>query len=90
MLIDFSGYYASIPHDLCLKKLQYFLRKANPEEAKITMWILKNLFDVFNIDNKNGKGVDIGSQPSQNIGISYPSQIDNYIKIVRGCKYYGR
>ena len=54
------------------------------------MWILKNLFDVFNIDNKNGKGVDIGSQPSQNIGISYPSQIDNYIKIVRGCKYYGR
>lgn len=90
LLIDFSGYYASIPHDLCLKKLQYFLRKANPEEAKITMWILKNLFDVFNIDNKNGKGVDIGSQPSQNIGISYPSQIDNYIKIVRGCKYYGR
>ena len=46
--------------------------------------------DRFNIDNKNGKGVDIGSQPSQNIGISYPSQIDNYIKIVRGCKYYGR
>lgn len=90
LLIDFSGYYASIPHDLCLKKLQYFLRKANPEEAKITMWILKNLFDVFNIDNKNGRGVDIGSQPSQNIGISYPSQIDNYIKIVRGCKYYGR
>ena len=70
--------------------IQYFLRKVNPEEAKITMWILKNLFDVFNIDNKNGKGVDIGSQPSQNIGISYPSQIDNYIKIVRGCKYYGR
>ena len=90
LLIDFSGYYARIPHDLCLKKLQYFLRKVNPEEAKITMWILKNLFDVFNIDNKNGKGVDIGSQPSQNIGISYPSQIDNYIKIVRGCKYYGR
>lgn len=54
------------------------------------MWILKNLFDVFNEDNKNGRGVDIGSQPSQNIGISYPSKIDNYIKIVRGCKYYGR
>ena len=42
------------------------------------------------MDNKNGKGVDIGSQPSQNIGISYPVKIDNYIKIVRGCKYYGR
>ena len=90
LLIDFSGYYASIPHDLCLKNLQQFLRKTNKEEAQITLWILKNLFDVFNIDNKNGKGVDIGSQPSQNIGISYPVKIDNYIKIVRGCKYYGR
>lgn len=90
LLIDFSGYYASIPHNLCLKNLQHFLRKTNKEEAQITLWILKNLFDVFDIDNKNGKGIDIGSQPSQNIGISYPSKIDNYIKIVRGCKYYGR
>lgn len=90
LLIDFSGYYASISHNLCLKNLQHFLRKTNKEEAQITLWILKNLFDVFDIDNKNGKGIDIGSQPSQNIGISYPSKIDNYIKIVRGCKYYGR
>lgn len=90
LLIDFSGYYASIPHNLCLKNLQGFLKNTNKEEAKIALWILKNIFDVFNIDNKNGRGVDIGSQPSQNIGISYPSKIDNYIKIVKGVKYYGR
>ena len=90
LLIDFSSYYASIPHDLCLKNLQGFLKNANKEEAKIALWILRNIFDVFNIDNKNGRGVDIGSQPSQNIGISYPSKIDNYIKIVKGVKYYGR
>lgn len=90
LLIDFSSYYASIPHDLCLKNLQRFLENANKDEAKIALWILKNIFDVFNIDNKNGRGVDIGSQPSQNIGISYPSKIDNYIKIVKGVKYYGR
>ena len=90
LLIDFSGYYASIPHDLCLKNLQNFLKNTNEEEAKVALWILRNLFDVFNIDNKNGKGVNIGSQPSQNIGISYPSKIDNYIKIVKGVKYYGR
>lgn len=90
LLIDFSGYYASIPHNLCLKNIQSFLKNADPGEAQITLWILKNLFDVFNIDNKNGRGVDIGSQPSQNIGISYPSKIDNYIKIVKGVKYYGR
>ncbi len=90
LLIDFSRYYASIPHNLCLKSLESFLKNVNPGEAQITLWILKNLFDVFNVDNKNGRGVDIGSQPSQNIGISYPTKIDNYIKIVKGVKYYGR
>ena len=90
LLIDFSGYYASIPHDLCLENLQQFLKKADKEEAQITLWILKNIFEIFNIDNKNRRGVDIGSQPSQNIGIAYPARIDNYIKIVKGVKHYGR
>lgn len=90
LLIDFSGYYASIPHGLCLKNMQRLLRKQDEEEAQISLWILKNLFDVFNIDNKNHRGVDIGSQPSQNIGISYPVRLDNYIKIVKGIKHYGR
>lgn len=90
LLIDFSGYYASIPHNLYLKSLESFFKNVDPGEAKIALWILKNLFEIFNIDNKNMRGVDIGSQPSQNIGISYPSKIDNYIKIVKGVKYYGR
>lgn len=36
------------------------------------------------------KSVDIGDQVSQNIGIFYPTKLDNYAKIVRACKYYGR
>lgn len=36
------------------------------------------------------KGVDIGNQLSQDIGIVHPYRIDNYIKIVKGCKRYGR
>lgn len=36
------------------------------------------------------KGCDIGSQPSQNIGIIYPYRLDNYAKIVKGVKGYGR
>ena len=36
------------------------------------------------------KGVDIGSQPSQNIGIVYPYRLDNYAKIVKVVKGYGR
>ena len=36
------------------------------------------------------KGVDIGDQVSQDIGIYFPTPVDNYVKIVRGCKWYGR
>lgn len=36
------------------------------------------------------KSVDIGDQCSQILGIYYPTPIDNYIKIVRGEKYYAR
>lgn len=90
LLIDFSGYYSSIPHRQCLQVIYDLLNKTNSEEKTITMWILKNLFDIFKIENKKERGVDIGSQPSQNIGISYPVKIDNYIKIVKSCKYYGR
>lgn len=36
------------------------------------------------------KSVDIGDQVSQDIGIFYPAQIDNYAKIMRGSKMYGR
>lgn len=36
------------------------------------------------------KSISIGDQLSQQIGIYYPHEIDNYIKIVKGIKYYGR
>lgn len=36
------------------------------------------------------KAVEIGDQVSQDLGIFFPTPIDNYVKIVRGCKYYGR
>ena len=36
------------------------------------------------------KGADIGNQLSQSIGIVYPYRIDNYVKIIKGCKYAAR
>jgi len=36
------------------------------------------------------KSLGIGSQISQISGILYPTQMDNYCKIVRGLHYYGR
>ncbi|MBQ7732501.1 MAG: hypothetical protein IJT58_00590, partial [Synergistaceae bacterium] len=36
------------------------------------------------------KGVDIGNQNSQSIGLIYPYKLDNFAKIVKGIKFYGR
>lgn len=37
-----------------------------------------------------GKHLNIGDQVAQTAGIAYPIRIDNYIKIVKGVKYYDR
>ena len=36
------------------------------------------------------KSIDIGDQTSQAIGVYYPTRIDNYIKVVKGVRWYGR
>lgn len=41
-------------------------------------------------DKFMAKSVDIGDQVSQDIGVYFPTRLDNYAKIVRGCKRYGR
>lgn len=37
-----------------------------------------------------GKHLNIGDQASQTAGVAYPIRIDNYVKIVKGVKPYGR
>ena len=37
-----------------------------------------------------GKHLNIGDQVAQTAGIAYPIRIDNYVKIVKGVKPYGR
>lgn len=125
LLVDFSGYYANIPHDKCMEVLRSFLERAveDPEELRIALELLGHIFKTFELDVSrfsdeeiaemyrakvdptlnNGmkpkaltgekmlkKGVDIGNQASQDIGIVYPFRIDNYIKTVMGVKGYGR
>lgn len=59
----------------------------------------KDLFDSLTYAKTTGdktgekyinKSLGIGSQISQISGIYYPTRMDNYCKIVKGMKYYGR
>lgn len=108
LLVDYSGYYANIPHDKCIEVLDQFLEREveDPETLLIAEMLTRLIFKTFEQDVSRfsdeeiaammtgekmlRKGVDIGSQPSQNIGIIYPYQVDNYAKIVRSIRHYGR
>ena len=79
--IDFSKYFDNIRHDVVIEQF----KKLIDDERVIKL--LTELVATFGEDNK---GVGIGSQISQVIGIYYPTPIDNYCKIVKACKFYGR
>ena len=82
LLLDYSKFFDSIPHD----KLMKMIREKISDERLIKL--LKDMIDTF--DEGNGRSLGIGSQVSQIFGIYYPTRIDNYVKVVKGCKYYGR
>lgn len=80
LLIDYSKFFDSIPH----KQLMQIFKEIIDDERVIRL--IQQMIESFG----NEKSLGIGSQLSQIAGIYYPTKIDNYIKIVKGCKYYGR
>lgn len=77
--IDFSKYFDNIDHKELLRMFSKLVDDAD------VMRLFTELVETF-----GDRGVGIGSQISQIIGIYYPTEIDNWCKIVRGCRYYGR
>ncbi len=80
LLIDYSKYFDNISHDILLKKLA----------EKITDIKVMNLVTYLINTFGNDKGVGIGSQLSQTVGVFYPTELDQLCKTVKRCKYYGR
>lgn len=75
---DFKNFFGSFDHD---KVTEFLQDKFEPETVEFVKTWMKQYGSV---------GVGIGGEPSQILGVAFPSRIDNYVKIVRGCKYYGR
>lgn len=81
LTIDFSKYFDNIQHD---KLIKAFDDKIADKEV---MELIKYIIETF---SDSGKSIGIGSQLSQIAGLIFPVPLDNYCKIVKGCKYYGR
>lgn len=78
-----------------IKRSEVDVSYMNDEEYSNCMNTLFNSLDYQCIDKKlltkekfMKKHLSIGDQVAQTAGISYRMEIDNFCKIVKGCKYY--
>lgn len=81
-----------------IKEFEVDVSYMSDDEYNNCMDTIFNSLEYSTISNKNNlsklkimaKSVGIGSQTSQIAGIFYPHQLDNWAKIVKSIRYYGR
>lgn len=86
LLGDLKSYYASIESTTAADMLMELLEKSeklSQEDLDMTDKLLRVILG-------DGKGINIGGQISQNIGITFAHGIDNYVQTVMGQRYYSR
>lgn len=83
LLIDIKKYFESIDHDV-LKAL------ITPKIKDVSQDVMDLIYYVIDTSSHTGKGLNLGSEAPQIFAVFFLGPIDNYVKIVRGVKYYGR
>ena len=80
--VDIKKYFESVDH-ATLKEMVHKRIK----EPKEVMDLIDYMIDS---SSSSDKGLNLGSEAPQIFAIYYLSRLDNYIKSVKGVKYYGR
>ena len=80
--IDIKKYFNSIDHEI----LKQMIRE-RINESKDIMDLIDYIIDTSSDSNK---GLNLGAEAPQIFAIYYLSNLDNYIKTVKGVKFYGR
>lgn len=83
LLIDIKKYFGSIDHEI-LKQLIVPKLSNEPKE------ILDLIYYVIDTSSNTNKGLNLGSEAPQILAIYYLNMLDQFIKVVKGVKYYGR
>lgn len=83
LFMDISKYFENIDHEILKQRMAKRLDGESDE--------IKNLvYYIIDVSSRTNKGVNLGSEAPQIFAVDYLTPMDNYIKIVRGVKYYGR
>ena len=80
ILVDFKGYFENILHEPLLQ-----IDKRTFGEDERLLNLAMSFVYIF-----GDKGLGLGSEISQIKAVAYPNRIDNYIKSILRCKFYGR
>ena len=83
LLIDVKKYFCNIDHEI-LKKLIEPRIQNEPQDVKD---LIHYMIDT---SSKTEKGLNLGSECPQIFAVYYLNPIDQFVKVVKGVKYYGR
>ena len=83
LLIDVKKYFGNIDHEI-LKKLIEPRIQDEPQDVKD---LIHYMIDT---SSKTEKGLNLGSECPQIFAVYYLNPIDQFVKVVKGVKYYGR
>lgn len=75
---DFKSYFASIPHDKLIKKLDKYFHDEK------TRWYYRSVINSF-YENGECVGLGLGSQICQNFAIFYANDLDHYLESCGDC-----
>lgn len=83
LLIDIKRYFESIDHEI-LKRL------IAPRLLNETKEVIDLIYYIIDTSSKSNKGLNLGSEAPQILAIYYLHRLDEFIKVVKRVKYYGR
>ena len=83
LLIDVKKYFNNIDHEV-LKKL------IAPRIADQLQDVIDLIHYMIDTSSKTDKGLNLGSECPQIFAVYYLNPIDQFVKVVKGVKYYGR
>lgn len=83
MLVDVHRYFPSIDHEILKQMVYKRIHQHSWDIIKLTNYIIDNSSD-------SDVGLNLGSEAPQIFAVYYLTPVDNYIKTVKGVKFYGR
>lgn len=82
LLGDISKYFESINHDVLKRMVVPRLTNVCSDVAELVNYTIDH-------SSEGENGLNLGSEAPQILAVHYLAPVDNYVKIVKGIKYYG-